>query len=503
MMFTSAPMREVNLFVQARDIQQVTAAVAQLDLLELEAEPEAGLGDAGSDWAGLVGAYLSHERRLRELLDLLGIDRQAQPAPENLDVSNDLTQIADTLQQAEEVIGDWQQRRQNGQEQVAHLEAVIDQLRLLAPLEIPVEHLAHFRTLHLVAGTMPARNLARIQTALFRIPFVIIPSHQQAGRALVFAATTHEYAPILDRALRSAFFEPIPLPQDVSGRPVQALAELEQRCVAAQVDVDALEQERRRLAQTWQAQLLAAWNRARSDGLLADTMRRFSRHGQIYLIAGWAPAAKIEHLTGAVQEASGGRTVIEIIEPDRARAGPPTLLRNTRFFSQFEWLVTTYGYPTYNELDPTPLVGISFLLMYGMMFGDVGHGLLLVLAGLWLQRRRKGLAQMGPLLWLAGLSGVLFGLLYGTVFGLPLLPAQWLRPLDDIMEILLAAVLAGVVLLNIGFGLHLINAWRVRDWEGLLLDKNGLAGYGSTGRCWAAVFHCGKACCRSGCGRCW
>ena len=70
----------------------------------------------------------------------------------------------------------------------------MEQMRLLAPLEVPVEQLANLKRLHLVVGTMPTANLARIQTALFRIPFVIIPAYTHADRTLVFAATSQEYA---------------------------------------------------------------------------------------------------------------------------------------------------------------------------------------------------------------------------------------------------------------------------------------------------------------------
>ena len=69
---------------------------------------------------------------------------------------------------------------------------------------------------------------------------------------------------------------------------------------------------------------------------------------------------------------------------------------------------------------------------------------------------------------------MLFGLLYGSAFGEPLLHAAWLHPLEGMWTILLTAVGGGVVLLNVGFALNLINAWRSKDWPRFFLEKNGL-----------------------------
>jgi V/A-type H+-transporting ATPase subunit I len=231
------------------------------------------------------------------------------------------------------------------------------------------------------------------------------------------------------------------------------------------------------LAAVWREPLPAAWQRAHACRILADTINRFPLQGQVYLIAGWTPVSALSRLTATVQEASEKRAIIEILEPDEARIQVPTLLHNPPIFAAFEGLVTTFGFPAYNELDPTVLFGLTFVLMYGMMFGDIGHGLLLGLAGLWLLRRNDGIGQLAPVLITAGASATLFGALYGTVLGMPLIPPIWARPLDNMVALLLAAVVAGVVVLNLGFALQIFIARQTRDWAKLLLDKNGLAGF--------------------------
>ena len=475
-MFMSERMREVNLFILDEDVEAVIAALARLGVLQLE--EEGGHRDASQEgrWSGLAGAYTAQYRRLTELLATLEITPQETPLPDQPDIDGELSRIAATVHEAEEAIEGWQQRTQDATREQERLQLNIEQLRLLTPLDLPVERLTQLHSLYLTVGTMPGANLARIQTSLFRIPFVIVPAYEHGPRTLIFAATTQEHAPILDRALHSAFFETITLPQGVTGSPSQALAELAHRLRDVQEQLSTLNQERGQLADAWRVRLLTAWNWARAGTVLAEAIQRSTLQGRIYLVSGWVPTSALDSLIATVQDVTKKRAIIEVVEAEATRTEAPSLLRNPRILRGFESIISIYGLPAYDELDPTALVAVSFVFMYGMMFGDVGHGLILALAGLWLQRRSKVGAQLGEVLTICGLSAALFGLLYGSVLGFDLWPPIWLRPLDTMIALLLAGVVAGIVLLNVGFGLNLINSWRARDWPRLLFDKNGAAG---------------------------
>ena len=175
-----------------------------------------------------------------------------------------------------------------------------------------------------------------------------------------------------------------------------------------------------------------------------------------------------------------------------ARAGHPAnvpvAMHNPSLLRPFEMLVNTYARPRYEEVDPTIVVAVTFPLLYGAMFGDVGHGLVLAAIG-WLLSSKKikalrGMASLGGLLTACGLSGVIFGFLFGSVFAFDdVLPSSpffkhflWMQPLQNIILTLGIAVGLGVVLLSIGLLLNLYNAWRARDWGRLFFDSNGLAG---------------------------
>ena len=92
-----------------------------------------------------------------------------------------------------------------------------------------------------------------------------------------------------------------------------------------------------------------------------------------------------------------------------------TKLRNNRLFRPFEMFVNMYGLPSYTGIDPTPYVAITYMLIFGIMFGDLGQGLVISLFGFILTKWKK--AKLGPIMERIGISSAIFGCLYGSVFG--------------------------------------------------------------------------------------
>ena len=170
-----------------------------------------------------------------------------------------------------------------------------------------------------------------------------------------------------------------------------------------------------------------------------------------------------------------------MIEDESAvRQKPPTRLNNPGFFQPFETVVKMYGVPAYEETDPTIFVGITYMLLFGMMFGDVGQGLVIALAG-YLLSRRKGM-EAAKLLTYFGVMSMIFGVFYGSVFGneellrhyLPFIPM--IDPMAVKMQLLGVSVVFGIGLLLIAMLINLYNLWKNKDMGRFLFDKNGIAG---------------------------
>lgn len=160
---------------------------------------------------------------------------------------------------------------------------------------------------------------------------------------------------------------------------------------------------------------------------------------------------------------------------------PPTKLKNNWFTKPFEIIVKMYGLPSYHEIDPTPFLALTYTLIFGIMFGDIGQGLVYFLAGVFLSQK---IDSVGQLLMRLGGSSILFGFIYGSLFGLekhelPWLPSLVGKVLDpkNIPSILLTGVIVGIIVLTISYIFGIVNHLRKGDVKEGIFGKNGAIGY--------------------------
>ncbi|OLZ63163.1 ATPase [Streptomyces sp. IMTB 2501] len=212
------------------------------------------------------------------------------------------------------------------------------------------------------------------------------------------------------------------------------------------------------------------------EAQLEERAKGAVRRGEVAALAGWCPAAAMPSV--AVRVTAAGGALVPL--PSPRGTDPPTLLRPSGPVS-FTPLVTTYGTPPYADLDPSWPAGLTWVAMFGIMFGDVGHGALLVLAALALRlgrpQRLARLRRLWPFLAGAGLAAMLAGAAYGEFFGpTGLLPVLWLAPLDSPARLVAAAVVFGAGLLALAHATGAINRLREGGWASALYTASGFAG---------------------------
>ncbi|HEX9100293.1 MAG TPA: V-type ATPase 116kDa subunit family protein [Candidatus Dormibacteraeota bacterium] len=210
---------------------------------------------------------------------------------------------------------------------------------------------------------------------------------------------------------------------------------------------------------------------------LEGRSRAAAVRGSFSVVVGWCPRAEIEHLRERVEPLGAG--VAEL--PRRPFMEPPVLLRTPKAARAFRPLVETYGTVRYTDIDPTPFTAISYVLMFGMMFADAGHGLLLAALALILRfNRSPRLAQFKQswaIPFAGGLVATAFGLAYGEFFGpTGLVPVVWLRPLQNPLQLLVAGVLVGAALLAVSYVIGTVNRWREGGVNEALYSNSGVAG---------------------------
>ncbi len=203
----------------------------------------------------------------------------------------------------------------------------------------------------------------------------------------------------------------------------------------------------------------------------------------VRLFSGWVPAQEVDSLKDSIEKMTFGRCIFLSMDAIDAMIQegliPPTKFSNPKFLKPFEGLVSTFGIPNYKEIDPTLLAAAAYVLMYGAMFGDVGHGFVLALIGLtgMLVKKFKSMKSFATVVFYVGLSSIIFGFLYGSVFGHEnIFKPLWMNPSGNIMGILMVTIAFGAVIITLGTILSIINSILERNYGRLFFSTTGIAG---------------------------
>ena len=195
--------------------------------------------------------------------------------------------------------------------------------------------------------------------------------------------------------------------------------------------------------------------------------------GMFYLV-GWMKKEEAEKL--AKEAERDRRCTVIIEEEDASRSStPPTALKNKKLFKPFEMYLGLYGLPSYGEMDPTAFMTITYSLLFGMMFGDVGQGLLLLIGGFLLYKFKS--SALAGIVSICGFFSTIFGFMYGSIFGNEeILNAIWLKPSHSIMTILISTVAAGAVIIMLVMLFNIIISFKSKKYVDAVMSHNGIAG---------------------------
>jgi V/A-type H+-transporting ATPase subunit I len=330
------------------------------------------------------------------------------------------------------------------------------------------------RFLDLYVGIVPRENVRQLEGAVGlagHMLFTYMVSGPNAHVIIVGPTGTKEAQ--LSSVLNAAGFQNLPIPAELNDEPEVIREELAKRRAGIAEERAALQARLGGWADTQRAALLGA----QQVLLLAEpfvTLDPSIRSaGYLACLAGWVPTREVSTLEDRLRGALTRPFELTSRDPRPAeRRLVPTVPVRNRVLEPFSILVKQYGIPQYGEVDPTPLFAITFLLMFGSMFGDVGQGA--VIAGLaWYFRAKLGRFYLFGVL--AGLSSIAFGFVFGSIFGYEhVLPALWMSPLHDPLLMLTIALGWGVLFIFMACTLAIYNRLVVKNWSGALLGHHGL-----------------------------
>ncbi len=335
-------------------------------------------------------------------------------------------------------------------------------------------------------GRLPLDSVEKLRYYRNR-PFVFKSFSQDDTYSWCIYMTTEKYEGDVDNVFSSLYFERIRIPQFVHGTPESA----------AQTLLDEIENDEKQILHVDDViEKLKGECReemAKIKGELEFLDRTFVARkyvvglGQRFSITGFVDAADVERLKETFRELEEVEIEVRPAHSDK-RLDPPTKLKNGWFARPFIMFVEMYGIPEYDGFDPVPIVAVIYSLLFGMMFGDVGQGIVVMIVGVLLSKYKQ--MKLGDIMVRIGIFSTLFGFIFGSVFG----NETMLDPLyhallgleekpinvmssEFIMPLLLIAVGIGVVLNLFSMVLNMVLQHRRRDMGEFWFSQNGVAGF--------------------------
>ncbi len=293
-----------------------------------------------------------------------------------------MSQAEEKLTFMEEKVTEPLERRRQLTERQRELVEICGRSSCFRGLNLPLDHDNRFSFIHFATGSLPPQNLEGLKKRIGE-NMVLFPLGQQKGRQSLVAVTTSLGRSALEGALEQTGFQREVLPAN-RGVTLDALCEEgEQEQEELTAELERLNNGLDRLSAEFTQPLRMIEALVDIECRLLEAGQKFPRTETAILIAGWVPAHAAPTLEQRIENITGGRYALKTALPDgSAEDQIPVLLRHSWLLRPFETLVSTYGLPSYRELEPTLFVALSYVLMFGMMFGDAGHGLVLALCGL-------------------------------------------------------------------------------------------------------------------------
>lgn len=355
-------------------------------------------------------------------------------------------------------------------------------LSILENFGIGPKYLEGFKLFYLETGTVPKDQLNFLEPELKEATedfLYLFSGDVDKKTKFIIIVSLYEYESEIRKILRARGFESLSIPRKICDLELEDAENfLEESISHITVEEDKLKEELKRIANVNEKELLLMKEQLEIEKNLDEITSLFGKTTKSYLISGWVPYYLIEKLKEIFNNITNGYGIIRIDEPKKGD-NPPTMLSNPPPIKPVEILTETYGLPGYDKIDPTFFMGISFPFMYGLMFGDVGQGLVIAILGFLLGfyfKFGEVIEKFGKIMLACGIMGTLGGLLYGSVFGLEILEPLWLRPLESGTNLVVFAIVIGLVQLSLGIILNMLNHIMHKDYLEALFPPWSLSG---------------------------
>lgn len=498
-MARTTQMSLIEIMAMSQDVSNVIEYLGKKGCFQFQSKKHDAVAEKKEEAVNIDREIFDNLQKARLFLNISDLENDALDCPRaGDDERNEATKIIGA-------VSDLFERFETQNTEVARIESAYNEAMAFSNLKVSYSELEHLSFLSIRIGKIPAENINALKESLGS-EAVIISLGNDTSRIMAVSSKKGRFS--LDTELKRFGFVNMEIPHDFKGIPEDALTSLRLKRDEAQRTLAVLEEEKRNFAETHEAslkRLLASFSVAYQ---VFDIKNSLESTALVYRLVGWIPSDEVSVFMSELDQMTEGRIAIreylpmEVPSVISGKEQVPVKLKHGKFVSSFERLIFSYGSPFYGTIDPTPFVAVFFTVLFGIMFGDCGQGLVFLLVGILMAAKKikvGGWNKFAPIFMAIGCSSAVMGLITGEfftnetllkpfalwvtgLFGTPRAPILKVMPsaspnsIKIVFGIFGVTIALGFIINTVGLIINIINKILQKKWGSALFGKIGLAG---------------------------
>ncbi len=368
-------------------------------------------------------------------------------------------------------------------EQLATCENAVKQFEHFIGFDIPLEEVKQSEFVMTRFGHMPAESVKKLQYAYSDNPYILfVPCKSDGGEIWGAYVAPKNRISDIDKIFAALHFEALWIPEAV-GSTQEIVDNLSSNNSVISAEIAKCDEKINALFESEKDKIKSIYAELSAKNTVFEMKKYAFIVGGSFYCAGWVPAKKVKSIVSKLESFKG--VEVQVYSPDEVpELEPPVKLKNPKLFSPYEYFVGMYGLPKYNDMDITFFVALVYTFVFGVMFGDVGQGFLLAVGGFLAWKLKK--LELGKILVPCGISSMLGGFVFGSVFGFeealdPVykllgMQSKPVSVMESVNGVLVFAIFTGVFLVFCAMLLHVIISFKRKETGEALFSQNGIAG---------------------------